>query len=839
MKLHFPHLPILPFLPQIAADLAKHKRLILQAEPGAGKTTVVPPYLLQQDWLGGKNVVMLEPRRLAAAAAAGRIAELLNEPLGQTAGYSVHLERCVSQETRIECVTEALFVRRIQADPGLKKIGLVILDEFHERSLYSDLALALILDICELNSDLHLLLMSATLETESLSRFLSAPVISVPGKAFPVETLYVPPEQGLLTVTSSAAAEPGSFNLKAFMKGLRLAITRSTGDILAFLPGAREIHAVREELKAEQIAYDIYILHGMISLEEQRRVISPHAENRGRLILATNLAESSLTVPGVRTVVDSGLARQAHFQPASGMNRLVTERISAHSAEQRRGRAGRIGPGFCIRVWDANEKLQSHSQPAILRSELSGLVLEAALWGAKDVSGLQLLTPPPAAMWQAGRELLFALGALDGEGSPTERGRKLSNLGLDTRLAALVLTGEERGLIVLAAGCAALLSDRDASPMQDEADFTLRLEELAAVLNETSDLSLARRYNRAKREFWHLLEQIGRKNQIRKELANRQISMPVTQTGALLLSVYPDRLAGFVSPGFFQLVSGRMLRVKGRLATVSFLVVPEAEAGSATGSAFLAATVTLPDIYQSLAHLLTEQDELSWQQLKYAARRTVTLGKLTLSSQTILKPNPQVVASSFCQYIRSKGLSLLPWSRSSESFLQRVRYASRTDCLAELPDFSEAALLAGLEQWLVPFLNPETNVVLDEQRLLSALQERLPYELKKRFNDQAPEFFISPAGSRHPVRYDENDAYVEVRIQELFGLLSSPIICRRPLVFRLLSPASRPLQITRDLAGFWKHTYPEIRAQMKIRYPKHYWPEDPFAAKPTTKTKPR
>jgi ATP-dependent helicase HrpB len=429
---------------------------------------------------------------------------------------------------------------------------------------------------------------------------------------------------------------------------------------------------------------------------------------------------------------------------------------------------------------------------------------------------------------------LFALKALDKTGRPTERGRKLAALGLDTRLAALVLAGQEQGLLLLAVGCAALLSDRDPSGLQDEADFTLRLDELAAVINEKADVALTGRYHHARREFRHLLEQTGQAVQLKN-----QVAFASPQAGALLLTVYPDRLAGFVSPGLFQLASGRMLRVKGRLANAPFIVAPEAEAGSATGSAYLAVAVQLPEIQQALAHLITEQEEFTWQQYKCTARRISTLGRLILSSHTVPKPASATVQAAFCRQVRTKGLAWLPWSAASESWLQRVRYAERAGCLPELPDFSEAGLLTDLEEWLVPYLHTDTNNVLDEKRLLVALQARLPYGLKRVFDEQVPESFTSPAGSRHPIHYDEKDAYVEVRIQELFGLTASPLACRRPLVFRLLSPARRPLQITRDLAGFWKNTYPEIRTQMKIRYPRHYWPEDPFAAQPTTKAKPR
>ena len=531
-------LPILPLLPRIEGALASSGALVLQADPGAGKTTIVPPALLGAPFLAGSGMLVLEPRRIAAVAAAARISDLLGERLGETAGYSVRLERRVSSRTRIEIVTEGLAVRRIIDDPGLRGIGLVILDEFHERSVHADLALALLLEARVLRPDLRILVMSATLDAPRIAAFVGCPSLLAPGRAHPVDTRWEP-----------AGGPAGRFDAAAIARSASRALAETGGDVLVFLAGAREMRRVRAELERGPggAAVPIADLHGMMSLDEQREVIEPRPGRPGRIVLATNVAETSLTVPGVRAVVDSGFVRLSRFHPRSGMNRLVTERVSAASADQRRGRAGRLGPGLCVRCWDPGEPLEPETEPEMLRAELSATVLAAALWGAREAGDLRLLDPPPPALWQAARELLRGLGAIDAGGAPTARGKAIARAGLEPRLGAVVEEGARAGSIPLACACAALLATRDDARLREDADFRLRLDELRRAL---SSGSAGPEYSRPAREYAHLVSITAHGG----AAAPGRPAPASDGCGALVLAAFPDRLAQRLERGLFRLV---------------------------------------------------------------------------------------------------------------------------------------------------------------------------------------------------------------------------------------------------------------------------------------------
>ncbi len=791
-----PVLPITPHLHRIEAALASEGALVLQAAPGAGKTTLVPPALLRAPFLAGSGMLVLEPRRIAAVAAAARIAELLGERLGATAGYAVRLQRCAGPQTRIEVVTEGLFVRRLLADSGLEGIALVVLDEFHERSVAADLALAMLLEARRMRPDLRLLLMSATLDAERVAAFVGCPSLAVPGSAHPVSTRHEPCGAG--------------FDAASIARSAQEALAETGGDVLVFLAGAREMRQVQAELERADLRAGIARLHGMMSLEQQREVIAPREGRPPRIVLATNVAETSLTVPGVRAVVDSGFVRLSRFHPRSGMNRLVTERVSAASADQRRGRAGRLGPGLCVRCWARGERLAAETPPEILRAEISGAVLAAALWGAREPGDLPFLDPPPPALWQAAAELLRSLGAVDARLRPTERGRAIAATGLEPRLGAVVEQGVRSGAAPLACACAALLSARDDSSLREDADFRLRLQELRRAL--AADRPPAA-YAQAIREYRHLASAAG---------GGRSLPSG-DDCGPLLLAAFPDRLAQRIECGLFRLPSGRVARLRGALAEQALVVAVEADAGEATGTIALAAPVSREEAEEVLAHLVEERDEITWEGFSPRARRLRRVGAVVLADRPVARPDARALAASLASRVREAGLAALPWSRRGLSLLARVQAAGGR--VSALPDFGEEALLDGVEEWLVPFARADGGI--DAGSLDRALRARLGPRAAAALAREAPETLVLPSGARRPIVYGEGEPYVAVRIQDAFGLAASPLVCGRPLVFRLLSPADRTLQITRDLASFWRTAYPRIRPAMRARYPKHRWPEDP------------
>jgi len=824
-------LPIVPYLPRISDTLETHRLLALTADPGAGKSTLVPPYLMDAAWMRGKAILMLEPRRLAAASVAARIADLLGEPLGKRAGYRVRAASHVSRETRVEVVTEALLTRRIQEDPLLEGVGLVIFDEFHERSIHADLALALSLEVRRARPDLALLLMSATLDGGRIALFLDSPSLACPGKAFPVETRHRAPPDRLRWEGH-------------FAEGVASLFDDTDGDVLAFLPGAGEIRRAASRLEAGlRGRAEVLPLYGTLSLEDQRRVVAPRGEGRRRVILSTSIAETSLTVPGVRAVADCGWSRTARLHAASGLDRLVTERVSASSADQRRGRAGRTGPGTCLRFWPQSETLPSDTEPEILRTDLCGLVLECALWGARKPADLRWLDAPSPAGWQQAAEVLRMLSLLDASGKPTEAGRRTASLGLAPRLGALVLEGERRGEARLAAACAAVLVERDSSGVGADPDFRLRLAALRG-----GPASMAWKRN-AEREAARILRRLG-------GVSDGKAGWTAGQeegVGTLLARAFPDRIARREPDGRYRFVTGRVARFPDgeraagggprregnpvSAAAGGWVVAPEADAGEAEGTVRLAAPMDRICAERALVPVTVEETVVRWNGLVPKGWSVRRAGRLMLAERPC-RPAAEAVTGAFLDRLAREGTSVLPWEEGTRGLLDRLRFFSRRRPGAGLGDLGAEAMTRTAGEWLAPYLDASGGPVITPGGLHEALEGMLGPS-RAAFRRAVPESIGLPAGNRRRIDYSAEDPAVEARIQEVFGLSESPEVCGVPLTFRLLSPARRPLQITRDLAGFWKNTYAEVRGQMRGRYPKHYWPEDPLVAEAITGVRPR
>jgi ATP-dependent helicase HrpB len=833
-------LPLAPFLPRISSQLDAARLLVLTAEPGAGKSTLVPAFLLGEPWLAGKRIVMLEPRRLAAAAVATRIAELLGESVGGRAGWRVRGSARVSRETRVEVVTEALLTRAIQEDPLLSGVGLVILDEFHERSLHADLALALALEVRRARPDLALLVMSATLETQSVAAVLGggtpAPCLHCPGRVHPVTTAH---EQ-----------LPAERWEEAFARGCARLLDESEGDVLAFLPGAAEIRRVGTALAGVLAgAAEVLALHGSMSLEEQQEVVRPRGGSAGkggsrRVILATSIAETSLTVPGVRVVADAGFARLARFHPATGLDRLVTERVARSSADQRRGRAGRLGPGTCARFWPESERLVERPDAEVLRADLCGLVLECALWGARMPGELRWVDVPPAPAWSRAEETLRMLGLLGGQG-PTARGRRVAGLGLSPRLGALVLEGLDRNEPALAAACAAILAERDGSGIPGDPDFRLRLEKIRAGTGGRDSWRA-----QVAREAERILRRSGVTSPARGWSASQE-----QDVGGLLAHAFPDRIARREQDGSYRFVTGRVARFPssgpgpGRdvavasRASAPWIAAVDADAGETVGTIRLAAPVAEEEALRVLAPLTTETEELRWEEgLVPRALLARRAGKLLLAERAG-RPARAAGIPSFLSLVAERGIAILPWDEASRALLARLRFFGGRFPSRGLGDLSEAGLAARAADWLADSLAFDGGPVLSPARLWAALLGLAagcsPRLARGELDGAVPESFELPTGSRRRIDYAGQAPVVEAKVQEVYGLSASPRICGVPLAFRLLSPAGRPLQTTADLAGFWAGSWVEVRKQMRGRYPKHEWPEDPASACPTSRAKPR
>jgi ATP-dependent helicase HrpB len=834
-----PQLPIDAALPALRAALRAHASAVLQAPPGAGKTTHVPLALLAEPWLDGARIVMLEPRRLAARAAARRMAQLLGEPVGETVGYRVRMDTRVSARTRVEVVTEGVLTRFLQSDAALEGTGLVIFDEFHERSLHADLGLALALQSQQLlRADLRLLVMSATLDGAAVARLLGdAPTVTSEGRAFPVETRWLGRRPDRKPEAAVAAA-------------VREALAREPGDVLAFLPGGGEIRRAAALLEGGGLPPGTYVapLYGDLPQDAQDRAIAPSAPGERKVVLATSIAETSLTIEGVTVVVDAGLARVPRFSPASGMTRLETVRVSRAGAEQRRGRAGRLAPGVCYRLWEKHEHhhLLPQATPEILEADLAGLALELADAGVGDTAALRWLDTPPAAAFAQARELLAQLGAIDpATGRITAHGRRMAALPLHPRLAHMMLGAVPLGLGALACDLAALVGERDLLRHDGgarDADVRLRVEALRERGDPGApavDRDLLRHARASAAHYRRLL---------RLPPDETTAAADVERCGVALALAYPDRVAQR-RPG----TDGRYLLRNGRgarfaepqpLAAAPYLVAAELDGQQRESRIFLAAPLDEAELLQLVGDQVEVRDEVAWDAEAGVVRalRQVRLGAIVLREGTLHDPDPDAVAAALLEGVAAAGVAGLPWPERAQRLRARVAFLARLDPGA-WPDLSDARLAATLGEWLAPHLRGLRR--RDDVRrvdLARVLEGMLTWEQRAALDEQAPTHLVVPTGSRIAVDYGDPEApALAVRLQELFGLADTPRVGggRVPVTLHLLSPAHRPVQVTRDLAGFWRSSYFDVRREMKGRYPKHHWPDDPLRAEPTRRTKPR
>ena len=819
-------LPVAEAIPALKSALAGGHMAVLEAPPGAGKTTLVPLALKNEAWAAGKSILMLEPRRIAARAAAHRMAEMLGEQAGATVGYRVRHESKIGPTTRIEVLTEALLTRRLQHDPELKNVALVIFDEFHERSLDADLALALALE-CQgaLRPDLRLLVMSATLDGDRVSKLLGgAPIIRSEGRIFPVETIYAPPTETRDTGAAVAAA-------------IRRALRESEGGLLAFLPGEAEIRSAERALDDLPPGHLVVPLYGNLSFEAQKVAIEPAPPGSRRIVLATSIAETSLTIPDIRVVIDSGLARGPRFDAASGMTRLVTTRLALASADQRRGRAGRIAPGRCYRLWseESHRALAPFSPPEIAVADLAPLALDLAAWGDSNPATYALLDPPPTAAYAQALDLLRDLDALDDQNRITPHGRAMNALGLHPRLAHMMLRARDAGGGATAAALAGLLSERDVlrpDRSRPDADLRARLHAFESGDARADRGALARARDNAKQ--WA-----------------RQAGIPRSDiddalTGPLLALAYPDRIAQRRGPrGSFRLANGRgaLLPVEDALAGADLLAIGAVDQGADNARIFLAAPLTRADIDAAFADHIETRDEVVWdaRNQSVAARRITRLGALILEERKDAAASLDALRTAMLDGIRQSGIALLPWTDDLRQMQHRAALIRRLDGDdSDIADLSDAALLADLDDWLGPCLDGVTRAAhLQRLDLRAALTARLGWQAARRLDAEAPTHLTVPTGSSHQLDYASGEPVLAVRLQEMFGEARSPAIARGrvPVTLHLLSPARRPVQVTKDLAGFWARSYADVKKDLKGRYPKHRWPDDPLAAQPTTRAK--
>ena len=822
----------------MTSALAKQTRVLLQAPPGAGKSTIVPLALLESDWLARQKILMLEPRRIAARAVAGRMAQLLGEPVGRTVGYRTRLDTRVSRDTRIEVVTEGILTRMLQGSSDLPGVACVIFDEFHERSLNADLGLALCLEAQQnLREDLRLIVMSATLDLLPLARLLNdAPIITAAGRSFEVATHYVPRRADLYLELQTAQV-------------VRRALEQHEGDILCFLPGAAEIGRVQRALESAGLEPGVRVLplYGELAGADQDAALLPAPKGQRKIVLATTIAETSLTIEGIRIVVDAGMRRYAEFDPATGMSRLVTAKVSQAAADQRRGRAGRLSSGHCYRLWSEGTQatLALQTAPEITHADLAPLALELACWGAADAAALSWLDPPPAAPLAQARDLLRQLDALDATGRITPHGRALAAVGAHPRLGHMLVKSRGLEAARLACDLAAILGERDilrATGSARDVDLRLRIGILRGEVHtlasgihvDSRALSQARRSSADwQREF---------------APGVRENVDPHECTGLLLALAYPDRI-GRARGGGYVLANGRGARFAEpqALAKSEFIVAAELDGAEREARIFLAAPLRLEDIERLFAVHIVEKAEIVWDDREAAvqARRERRFGALVLQASDIRQPDSDAVQRAALAGLKALGIGVLPWTAELRQWQARVTLMLKYRVTAPepWPDLSETALTATLPEWAPPWITGFTRRDhFARMDLNNALKTRLSYAQNAILELEAPTHFVVPSGSRIAIDYLDGDVpTLSVRLQELFGMSVTPSVAadRLPLLLKLLSPAGRPVQITRDLVSFWNRGYHEVKKDLKGRYPKHYWPDDPYTAAPTRRARPR
>lgn len=817
-----PKLPVTDVLADLGAALSAGPRAVLSAPPGAGKTTLVPLFLLDQAWRGDGRIILLEPRRLAARAAAGRMASLLGERVGDTVGYRMRLDNRVSARTRIEVVTEGVFARMILDDPELPGIAAVLFDEFHERSLDADFGLALALDVqAALREDLRILVMSATLDVARVAALLDdPPVILSEGRSFPVDIRHQDRPAGERIEDSVTRA-------------IVAAHRDDSGSILAFLPGQAEITRTAERLDGRFGPETVVVpLYGNLGQKEQDAAIKPAPTGTRKIVLATSIAETSITIDGVRIVIDSGLQRLPVFEAATGITRLETVRVSRASADQRAGRAGRTEPGIAIRLWHAGQTaaLPAFTPPQILSSDLSSFVLDLAHWGVADPATLRLVDQPPAAALEEARSLLRLIGALDVTGALTPAGKRIRDLALPPRLAAMILHAAEDGEQAAAARLAVLMTEQGLGG--PAVDIEERLRRFSNERGERADA--------ARRLASRMAEGFG------KTKAGEAKAAGASTPGALLLHAFPDRVAlQRGGRGRFVMANGRgaELPETERLAGCDMIVVADLTGQAGRQRILAAAEIDRATVEAALAGTIVREDQCVFDRAsrQVRARRVVRLGAMILEEAPLPRPSGAKAAAALADGIRQLGPQVLPFSREAAQLRDRIGFLHRS-IGDPWPDTGDAALLASLDTWFVPF--QEATRGIDDIRagsLQEGLMALVPYDIQRDLARLAPTHFEAPTGQRHPIRYDGDEPVLEIRVQELFGLKQHPAIAggRLPLLLELQSPAHRVIQTTRDLPGFWAGSWRDVRADMRGRYPKHPWPEDPAEAMPTTRVKPR
>nr|WP_210271573.1 ATP-dependent helicase HrpB [Rhizobium leguminosarum] len=812
-----PELPVSHVLPAVAAALEKQKRAVLSAPPGAGKTTLVPLYLLDEAWRGDGKIILLEPRRLAARAAASRMASLIGEQVGETVGYRMRLDNRISAATRIEVVTEGVFARMILDDPELNGVSVVIFDEFHERSLDADFGLALALDVqSALRDDLRILVMSATLDVERVAALLDhPPVIESLGRSFPIDIRY--------------QDRPGGERIEdAVTRVILDAHANEAGSILAFLPGQAEITRTVERLAGRFGAETLIApLYGNLSQKEQDAAIRPASQGTRKIVLATSIAETSITIDGVRIVIDSGLQRLPVFEASTGITRLETVRVSRASADQRAGRAGRTEPGIAVRLWHQGQTaaLPAFTPPQILSSDLSGLVLDLAHWGVQDPTSLAFVDQPPETTLREARVLLGQLGALDKDGALTARGKVMRDLALPPRLAAMVVSAGEVGYARDAAMIAVLLTEQGLGGTS--VDIEERLRRFKAERGERAEAS----------------------RRLAGRLSSGLDSVAATApalAGQLLLHAFPDRIAlQRGGRGRFVMANGRgaELPETERLAGSQMLVIADLTGRAAQARVLAAAEVTRGDIEAELPGEIKSGDQIFFdrQSRQIRARRATRLGAIVFEETPLPRPSGAAVTQALVEGVRELGLDQLAFPKEAIQLRERIGFLHRT--IGEpWPDVSDDALLSRLDDWFAPFQTEARGLSeISAAGLSNGLMSLVPHELQRDLSRLAPTHFEAPTGQRHPIQYEGEEPVLTIRVQELFGLKQHPAIAggRLPLLLELTSPAHRPIQTTRDLPGFWAGSWKDVRADMRGRYPRHPWPERPEDALPTTRAKPR
>ncbi|WP_240703018.1 ATP-dependent helicase HrpB [Cohnella luojiensis] len=826
------NLPIDSVIPELRQSLADNRNAVLIAAPGAGKTTRVPLALLTEPWLADRKIIMLEPRRLAARSSAKYMADKLGEQVGETVGYRVKMDTRVSSRTRIEVVTEGVLTRMLQADPALEGVGLVIFDEFHERSLQADLGLALCLQSqALLRDDLKLLVMSATLEAEPVAGMLGgAPIVRSEGRSYPVETIYRPKMASVPMEETVAQA-------------IADALRSHQGDVLVFLPGVGEIRSVEAKLRGklpEASMVRIVHLHGSLTADAQDQALAPLPPEQRKVVLATSVAETSLTVEGITVVVDSGLMRTSRFSPRTGMSRLETLTVSAASADQRRGRAGRLMPGTCYRLWSREEQqaLSPRSSPEILEADLAPLLLELSVWGVQDADELEWLDSPPAPALQQARDLLIQLGALDKSGrTVTPHGKLMAEFGKHPRMAHMLLRAMPLGLGDMGCELAVILGERDFIRYEGRAanvDIRLRLEALrgrgAYAVEEGTRRRLTEEVKRLRREL-----DIG--------FASASESS-VDDIGLLLAFAYPDRIGNRRDNGKYLLSGGRGAEFAfgQALAHEPWIVVADVDDKGSDSRIRAAAPVDFEQLEANLQDELHTETQIYWDTVSKSVRGRARkkLGALPVEETPLSRPPADQVLQALLEGIRLEGLELLPWTKAARQLQERTVFIRHHD--SSWPDLTDDALIGSIEQWLAGYLEGmKSRSDLQRLNLKDLLESMLSWEQRRELENSAPTHWTVPSGSRVPIDYGDIDApTVSVRLQELFGLPETPRIAggRVPLTLNLLSPAQRPVQVTRDLASFWSNAYFEVRKDLKGRYPKHYWPDNPLEAEATRRVRP-